>query len=438
MKASLYLTCVLLLLFRSVGTCSTMSATRWEAPFDTVSTVPAKDTLLTLRRALVLTASGNPVLPALAAQREAAQSRLRQAGLWPNPELESEIEEIGGDAPGLRELEMTVSLTQELELFGQRRARERAAHTNIAATDLNARFSAFDLYLDVKRRFHVLAHAQMKLRLAELSVTLHQDITDDIDFRISEGAALPSELLLARLELQRAEMAIYEARQELESARLSLVSLWGGDPTGITVDYSAEPDFSQVLDRLAEFDQLVDSSRLIVEIGRDVELVRAERRLAVAEAKPGITLSGGYRRLRADGFDSFLFGVSMPLPLFNRNQGTSAALDAQLRSLEYERRRASHEVAASIRAGRARLRQLIQQHDILDADLLPTAEAAYEMLRRTYDAGRVAYASLLEASRSLVDLRFEHNDILLIIHEQIVELENITGIALQLDQSEEN
>lgn len=195
---------------------------------------------------------------------------------------------------------------------------------------------------------------------------------------------------------------------------------------------SEEPEFSAILDQLAGPDQLADSSREVLQLHHAANLARAERHLVAAAAKPSITLNGGFKRLRADGSNTFLVGVSLPLPLFDRNQGTTAALDAQLRSLEYEQQRARIDAAARIQAGTSRLRQLIERHATLDLQLLPTAEKAYHTLQQAYEAGQIPYLSLLEAERSLIDLRFEHNDMLASIHQQIIVLERMTGANLVL------
>jgi len=68
--------------------------------------------------------------------------------------------------------------------------------------------------------------------------------------------------------------------------------------------------------------------------------------------------------------------------------------------------------------------------------LLPTAEKAYRTLQQAYESGRLPFTHLLEAGRFLNDLNLEHNDLLLAIQEQMIALENLTGVVLSV--SEEN
>lgn len=431
MKRSFCIIAVLSLVCSGTAMHEATAQDHWQAPFDTSGAGAAmNDSVLTLGRVLGLVAAHNPALRSFKFQGEASRGRLKQAGLWSNPELEVELEEAGLDAPGFTESEISVSLSQEFELFGQRGARKRLARAGMMATALHIKLSTYDLYLETKRRFYDLAHAQKKLELAGSSVALARDIVDDITLRIQKGAALESELLLARLELQRGELAVSESIRDRESARARLASLWSEESITATVTALDEPDFAAILNRLPAVYQLADSSRSVMQLERAADLARAEKQSAAAEARPSIFLRSGYRRLAVDGSNSLLFGVSLPLPVFNRNQGTTASFEAQLRSLRFERHWARTEAEANIRAGLIRLQRLIEQHATLDTLLVPTAEEAYRVLHKVYATGRIAYTNLLEAERSLIDLRFEHNDILLSIHEQIIALERITGAAI--------
>jgi cobalt-zinc-cadmium efflux system outer membrane protein len=403
----------------------------WQAPFDTLTSgVPDASVGLTLEDALRLVASKNPSLKALVYRQKASRAELDQAGLWPNPELEAEVEEVGWDAPGFEKSEMTVLLSQEFELFGQRGARRHVAQAGIEATKLEARISAFDLYLEVKSRFFALAHAQKGLVLADSSVALTAGILDDISYRFEKGAALKSELMLARLELERANLDRTESRQDLRSAQGKLVALWGESAERISVVASDEPDFRSVLRDLPRLHGRADSSREALLLQSETQFIEAEKELAIAEAKPTISLVGGYKRLRADGSNSVLFGFGVPLPLWNRNQGRTASLEAQMQTLEFEKQRAQLEALADIRSGTEILSQLVERHAAFDSILLPTADEAYNAMKIANEAGLLPFINLLDAERSLIELRFAHNDVLLAIREEVIALERLTGVIL--------
>ncbi len=422
----------------SLGITSSLGAAgNWQAPFDTISTVESAreaDSILTFSEVIKLVASRNPTFRALEFRGEAAQALLKQAGLWSNPDLGLEAEEVGWDAPGLKESEISVTLSQQFELFGQRGARKNLAKIQITGVHLQGKLAAFDLYLESKERFYGLAHAQELLNLAHRSVQLADSIVGNIQFRIEKGAALQSELLLATLESQRARLALEQAEQEVASARELLAALWSGTAKNTSVVADTEPDFSDALNTATTLHSQLDSTRTMLLLKQETDLLKAEQSLAAAEARPPISLSGGYKRLEGTNSNSFLFGISLPLPLLNRNQGTRAQLRAEQRALEYTVQRERVEIGAEVQTQILRLRQLVQRHDQLDSLLLPTAEDAYTTLQDAYQAGRVPYTQLLEAERSLNELRFEHNDVLLDIHTQVMAIERTTGAAIYIDK----
>jgi len=433
---------VLLITMTLAGSAVSADEARFQPPFDTVRSVVESEPLV-LSEVLSLVATSNPSLRALDWQNEAARGRLKQAGLWPNPELGAEIEEFGWDAPGAKESEINLSLAQEFELFGQRGARKGVAQAEIDAIATQTKILAYDLYLDTKWRFYTLVHAQQRLVLSATSEELARDVVENIELRITKGAALQSEIielritkgaalqseiLLAKLEVQRAQLILEEAQQEVMSAQVDLAALWNAATTEVRVDADPEPELTGILGRVSSLQAEIDSTRTLIGLDRQSAILRAKKSLAGAEARPSVTLSGGDKR------PSLILGVSLPLPFFNRNQGTRESLEAELRSLDYEIDRARLETISGLRSNSLKLEQLVKRHYDLDSLLLPTAEEAYKTLQSAYKAGRVPYTQLLEVQRSLNELHFEHNNMLLEIHEQIITLEALTGVTLRIDK----
>ena len=273
-------------------------------------------------------------------------------------------------------------------------------------------------------------YTQNKILLADSSVLLAENIVKSIEFRMNRGAALHSEFLLAQLELQRLELDYQKVQQELRSSQIELAALWNSKKTDITVSSANEPNLQSALDRLQKITSQLDSTRYVQQLSYDIKKVRAEKQLVSKEAKPNVTFSGGFKRIKVNNSNSFLFGISVPLPLFNKNQGDRASLQASIRSKEYEQEKTRIETKAYINSSISQLTELINQHMTLDTLLLPTAENAYNTIQKTYSLGRIPYTSFLEAERSLIDLRFEHNDMLFAIYEQLLAIEQISGIRI--------
>lgn len=436
MKEQLHLSVFLILILLLALSGQISGTERWEAPFFTDTLIGGDDSVLTLQTVLSLVATQNPILSSLVAMKKVVQSNIIQAGVKPNPELEAEIGGVSWDFPGFDESEIVVSFSQEFELFGQGGARKKVAEAEWQATEYKAKVIAFDLYLETVKRYNILVHAQEQYHLSNISIGLMKDIVITIQDRIDKGATLESELLLAELELQRTELARADISVDLKTARISLTSLWGGDYSGIRVIAPVEPDIERLFSQIPE--SMDDSTRDFLALDYQRNQLNAERHLAAIETKPNLTLSGGYKHLAADKSNSLLFGVSLTLPFRNQNCGTMQSLNSEIQQVDFERQQVRLESSAAFATSVARLRQLKHHHIMLDNELLPTAEKVYQMIQNLYQSVRLPYTNLLEVNRALVELKFERNDIILSLREQIIELEKLVGIILQPNKDLDN
>ncbi|UCD16820.1 MAG: TolC family protein [Candidatus Zixiibacteriota bacterium] len=408
---------------------------QWQYEFDSTSSDTSKGDSLSFNQILGLVAEQNPILMSLDWKLKSAEKKIQQAGLLTNPELELEFEEVGWNAPGFKESEITFLLSQDLEFFGQRGARKRLAEVNLDVIKWENRKAAFGLYLDAKSRFFKLAHAQQQSILTDEAVKLSQSIRDNIAAKINKGAALQSELLLAELEFQKTRLDFNTALRERKNMSLKLSALWG-DKNGNIVIRHESPCDDTFNSKTQDIDIIADSSAGIIEMIYRKRLLESETRLSVAEARPSVTLKGGYKRLESEKTNSFVLGISFPLPFINRNQGRRAGLKAEIISLQYEIEQSRLEASAVISSFIGRLEQHNDKINAIDTLLLPTAGRAYKDLEQAYNAGRIPYTSLLEGKRTLMNLRFEKNDLILSMRNEQIELERIIGITLDKNQNE--
>jgi cobalt-zinc-cadmium efflux system outer membrane protein len=403
---------------------------QWRAPFPSgadTSTVDFES--LTLDMVLQLVAGGNSSLRANRLEREAAGESVRQANIRPNPELEFEAEDVGGDLDGFRQSEMTIVLSQELELWGQRKARRKVALGDMERVDWEARVEDFDIYAETKSRFYALLHAQNKLRMTEEAVRLALEVAEAATIRVEKGTALSSERLLAQLDFEQARIEAVFAETELENARRNLAALWRGSEQDFKV-VDSSPSTTTLPD-LAVLKSLLEQSREVVKWTLEQANLNALLNLEKANRLPSPTLSGGYKRSEADRTNTYLVGIGIPLPLFNRNQGSIGSLRTQSDAAKSAREQALVNAEAELEAIHQRLNTLLSNRASLQALILPKAEEAYRSLKRAYQLGRVPYATLLEGEQTLIEVRFELNDLDLAIRQEIIGLERLLGIDLR-------
>lgn len=421
------LLCITLLATSSAGQ-SLDIGNQWKDPFpSTTDTSTFISDSLTLDMALQLVAQFNLSLQASQKQRESALGLVRQADLRPNPELELEAEDVGGDLMGLRESEMVIQLSQELEVWGQRKARRKVALGEAEKLKLETKVNDFDIYAETKLRFHALLHAQKKLELAEQAAQLALEVAESARIRVEKGAGLSSEHLLAKLGFDRARMEVALAETEVKNAQRNLAAIWRGEGNDLkVVDSDPKP---AALPDLTILKSYLKESRKVIMWTLEEASITAQLNLEKANGLPSPTLSGGYKRSEADQTNTFLVGFAIPLPLFDRNQGNINSLRAQLEAVKSWRDQALVNTEAELQTIYQRSDQLLSNRASLDTLILPKAEETYLLLKRAYELGRISYSTLLEGEQSLIDVRFDLNDLDLAVIQERIAVEQLLGIS---------
>ena len=140
---------------------------------------------ITLRQALALALMHNPELKAFSWDVRASQARQLQASLWPNPEIEVEVEEVGGtrQRSGFDTAETTIQLSQLIELGGKRSKRTKLAslEKELAGSDYEAK--RLDVFTEVTSSFIEVLAAQHRLGLTNELLQLSEDLLDTVTKR---------------------------------------------------------------------------------------------------------------------------------------------------------------------------------------------------------------------------------------------------------------
>lgn len=411
------------------ATCLTLSAPAASAQGPPNTAEPAGE--LTLKRAIEAVLAGNPDLVAGAFELKAADARVDQAGRRLNPELSVELENFAGSgaAKGTDSLETTLSLSQVIELGGKRALRADSALRDRDLVSIERQAQQLDVLAEATRRFIALVAAQDRLTLASGTKQVAERTLEAIDARVRAARSPEAERSRARIALTRALIEEQQAQSEVRSARLVLSALWG----------SQEPAFTSATANLLSIEAVQSFEALITALERNPDFLRfasetrlreAEVRLARAQARPDLSFGVGVRRLNDSDDSALVAGFSMPLPMFNRNQG--AIREAEVRLAQTDAVRA----AAFVRA-RAAVYGLYQELvatrtrvETLRADALPQAEQALEQMQYGYERGRFSYLELASAQQELLELRAAIIEAAADYHRIEAELERLTGEGL--------
>lgn len=363
---------------------------------------------LSLAVALQRAEEYNPLLRAQAFDERAAAALVEQAGLRPNPALEVSLENFAGtgNVSGVRGLETTVQASQALERGGKRGKRIALAGRvrEAAAQELAVRRT--EVRAACALAFVELLAAQQRLALSAEPLRLARETVAAVDLRVKAAIASPAEAARARAALAAAQADTARAQAGLITARSALAALLGGDPsegTAVagTLRIPAEPTGAELLlARLARHPRLELQQTLIA--GR-----RAALELEQAQANQDVTIGGGVRFLREGTEAAFVAGVSMPLPVRNRNQGNIRAAREYLAGAEAAVPAVELELRAAFAAAWQDLSAAWFTAGNLRREVLPATEEAYAAVRHAYEQGQLPLIDVLDAQRALVALRRE-------------------------------
>ncbi|MFO7821954.1 MAG: TolC family protein [Lentisphaeria bacterium] len=415
---------------REPGPISHSGDTADELPLsDTPSTIAAETAgPLTLRRALSLTLRHNPELKAFSKSIRAAEARLVEAGLRSNPELALEVDEVGGtgELAGTDAAEFSVSLAQTFPLGGDIRRRRNLAEYQTLLTKREYETVRTQVLTNVTRRFVQALAAQRNLTVAEQELELAGEIQAAVEKRVEAGASPEIEQIRARVPVAKAEVKVRQWQRRLAAAHRQLALSWD----------SRKPEFTTVTGNLDDLTEPPSPEALASLISRNPEVAqwavkvsvhRAEEDLARAEAVPDITAGIGMKRFNENDETAFVIGISLPLPLFDRNQGEIRAAKADAQASEFRKKEAERRLETQLSIAWTQLSNAYEEAVMLRKRALPAAKEAFEVTRRAFENGDVEFIDVLDAERTLVDLQNRHVAALDDYHTGAADIEGLIG-----------
>src|SRR5262249_29133059 len=186
--------------------------------------------VLTLPQAQALALLQHPRLAAFGWEVRAGEARTLQASLPPNPELGIEVENFAGSGAlrGFQSAEITIHLSQLIELAGKRQKRTRVAalERDLVAWDYEA--TRIEVLTQVTQAFVEVLSIQQRLRLNLELVRLAEQVLRTAAERVRAGKVSPVEETRAQVALSTSRIALERTQRELEAARERLVVLWDG------------------------------------------------------------------------------------------------------------------------------------------------------------------------------------------------------------------
>lgn len=376
---------------------------------------------LSLPGAIATALEQNPDMAAARQEIGIADGARRQAGLIPNPELSYEVEDTRRNTSTT-----TVTLSQPLELGGKRGARIEVASVGQRLAHLALERQVNGLRAEVTLAFHSALRAQAGVELAQQSLDLTERGLQVVKGRVRAGKSSPVEATRAEVQLAEARLQLRRAETLKTTSWRQLAQIIGSTTENFdqlqspSLSPGLPPDGERLLDRLGQTAELRQAA---VQIEQNEAALGSEK----AQRIPDLTVSLGSQYDRAERERVNVVGLSLPLPLFDRNQGNVLAAARRADQARDLRNAVELRLRSETRSALNQWGTAMDEAGAYDKTILPAARQAVDTATRGFEMGKFGFIEVLDAQRTLVTAREQYLAALAAASEARALVERVYG-----------
>lgn len=369
---------------------------------------PGPSEPLTLDALTQLALTSHPRLAQAGFSVEAARGRAIQAGLYPNPVLSVTGDELG-DVQGPGGIWSAPYVSQEIVTGGKLTLSRAAADRETDQAALALAGQRFVLLAAVRQAYFDALTLQRRVEVLTGVLDLIEKAVEQTTTLVRAEQVAKLSLIQLRAEAARVRADRDAAKRELPAAYQRLAAVVG-DPSLTVAGVGGV-----LADELPEYDAGM-AKRFVLDNHPDVRAAQAgvERarllvRRAEVEPIPNVTVGSGYVRQNQNKSDDWTLGVSVPLPLWNRNQGNIYAAKAQLGEAVQEVSRVQADLADRLAAALREYAAARERANQYRTKVLPLAQEAYDISLAAFNkGGQFESLQVLQAQRTLAEANAEY------------------------------
>ncbi|NQU22659.1 MAG: TolC family protein [Candidatus Nealsonbacteria bacterium] len=377
---------------------------------------------LTLVELEQIAATNNPTLAQAAARIEATRGKWVQAGLYPNPTIGYESDDVGEDGSAGQH---GVFIGQRIVTAGKLQHRSAVVSHEVLQAELAWQAQSQRVLNDLRSTFYEVLVAQEVIRTNEQLVEVaRQGVTASENLRkaLEVGDA---DVLQFQIEADSAGLQLSAARYRHLSAWRRLSAVLGQpemQPAQIAGDLQG--DLRQ-LDWQTVLSQLLTGSPELADAQVGVQRARSAVGREFAQRVPDVDVRATVRYNDAVSNTVAGIEVGIPLPLFDRNQGNICKAEAQLMAAESEVRRVELSLQQRLATTFSRYTDSREQVEKYTADILPKAKRSLDLVRKGLKQGEFDYLTLLTAQRTHCRVNLAYLEALLKYRSSKVAIEGL-------------
>ncbi|HJS66482.1 MAG TPA: TolC family protein [Nitrospiraceae bacterium] len=383
-----------------------------------------------LDRIIDLALERNPAILGAKSIIEQNEGLQVQAGAYPNPTIGGQTGSgtIQDPSTGTRVSEYGMSLHQTVEWPGMRAARQSAAVAGLAGATVGLDEAKLNLIAEVKGMFYELLLAERTVDLLQQNLEIVQEVARIVRARVRSGEGPQFESVKADVEVLKAKQEMTKAKNVVRVKLVGLDTLTAG---ALGPRYKVQGDFRSLRDRLDPEQMASRDLSQHPTLKRQGKLVEQAESTVTKERQarvPNVTLFGMYAR--ETGREGVVGGVSLPTPLWYRQQGHIAtALGAQ-RKEEAELLRARNDLARAINQHAHEAETAQDQILVYEEGLIKQAQEALRIAQLSFRQGASSLLDVLDAQRVQRQITVDYNQARFELSLALTRFERAVGGSL--------
>lgn len=392
---------------------------------------------ITLRDAIAYALLNNPQLRAFAWDIHTAEANQMQAALLPNPKLEVGVEDFGGtgERRGFNSSEGSIQVGQFIELAQKRSKRIHLASLEKQLAHWDYRGKRLDVISQVAAAFVDVLAAQEKLALSGELLRLTEQTHAAVAQRVGAGKDSPLKETKAQVAVSTMRIEAERAARALTSAKMGLAAAWGDHTTAFENVSGQFYEVAPVPDP-NELTGLISQNPDIARWGIEKQKYRAAFDLEKAKSKSDITVKGGVKQLNEGDDTAFIVGLTIPLPIFDRNQAGIKRATYAIEKAAEQRKAAEINIHTALSQAAQSLATAFTEATVLASDVVPGAQSAFDAAVLGYQAGKFDYLDVLDAQRTFFEARVQYVRSVAEYHKAKVDVERLIAQSLPTNETD--
>ncbi|CCB87469.1 putative uncharacterized protein [Parachlamydia acanthamoebae UV-7] len=388
----------------------------------------SQEKVLTLEEGIQRVLACSPQLKMSEAEAEEKKGLHVQAGFYPNPILSYSVENVFGNRNwhGWNAAESRYEYAQLIETGGKRELRSKTTDYLFRAACLGVEVAKLQLLNRFTRAFIDLVAAQEQLRIVKEQNKIAKEVLYVVSAKVEAGKVSIIQKHKAEISVANADILLEKVRVNFETAREQVSQFWGEtvpdfESVGFNFYFIQAP---QSLDAyLAYLHDHPEWIQAQLEQSASLQSVYLEKSLAI----PDVTLSVGYKTIRDTHNQGMILGASLPIPVFNRNQGNIEKSRANLRKLEDSFMALQVLLENKSAAIHREFMRSYHESKRLKEGILEAALQAFKLSEEGYREGKFEYLDMLDSQRTLFEIEDHYVQALKNYHSKQAELRYLSS-----------